>query len=54
MLQNRGGRTAIQDAYSHKRHIPTGIMLAAGANPTLCSDGTVCPLHQAAVEGSVA
>ena len=54
ILQNSDGHTAIQDACIHKRHIPAAIMLAAGANPTLCSDGTVCPLHHAAIHGSVA
>ena len=54
MLQNYGDRTAIQEACIHNRHVPTAIMLAAGANPTLCSDCTVCPLHQAASQGNVA
>ena len=54
MLQNSAGHTAIQEACMHKRHVPTAIMLAAGANPTLCSDDDVGPLHQAAVLGNVA
>ena len=54
LLQNGGGHTAIQDACIYKRHILTAIILAAGANLTLYSDGTVCPLHQAAIHGSVA
>ena len=54
MLQNSTGHTAIQEACILKRHLPTAIMLAAGANPTLCSDDGVGPLHKAAVDGNVA
>ena len=36
------------------RHIPAAIMLAAGANPTICSGDTVCAIHDGAVKGNVA
>ena len=51
ILQNSHGNTALQDSSEHMRHIPTHILLAAGANVT---HSTKCPLHDGATKGSVA